>query len=157
MNVYENLEKSGYKLPETPAKGGLYAPLKEFGNNLAYISGCGPQIKEKEVLIGKVGGELTEEQGKEAAERCMLNVLAVIENNLGDLNRVKNFAKILVFVSSDNNFYNQPQVADKASKLLIEIFGEEVGIAARSAIGVNVLPGNIPVEIEALIEIDKNK
>lgn len=151
MNIYDNLEKLGYKLPEAPAKGGIYAPLKEFGNNLAYISGCGPQDKDKEMLIGKVGGELTEIQGQEAAERCILNVLSVIESNIGDLNKIKSFVKILVFVSSDNNFFNQPAVADKASKLLQEIFGEEVGVASRSAIGVNVLPGNIPVEIEALI------
>lgn len=155
MNVYERLKKLGYKLPETPAKGGVYAPLKKFGNNLAYISGCGPQDKNKEVLIGKIGGELTEEQGKEAAKRCILNVLSVIEDNIGDLNDVKSFAKILVFVSSNDNFFNQPQVADEASKLLYDVFGEEIGIASRSAIGVNVLPGDIPVEIEALIEIDK--
>ncbi len=155
MNIYDNLEKLGYKLPEAPAKGGIYAPLKEFGNNLAYISGCGPQDKDKEMLIGKVGGELTEIQGQEAAERCILNVLSVIESNIGDLNKIKSFVKILVFVSSDNNFFNQPAVADKASKLLQEIFGEEVGVASRSAIGVNVLPGNIPVEIEALIELKK--
>lgn len=155
MNIYDNLEKLGYKLPEAPAKGGIYPPLKEFGNNLAYISGCGPQDKDKEMLIGKVGGELTEIQGQEAAERCILNVLSVIESNIGDLNKIKSFVKILVFVSSDNNFFNQPAVADKASKLLQEIFGEEVGVASRSAIGVNVLPGNIPVEIEALIELKK--
>ncbi|WP_100065398.1 RidA family protein [Miniphocaeibacter massiliensis] len=153
MNVYENLKKLGYSLPKAPAKGGLYAPIKEFGNNLAYVSGCGPQCVNKDVLTGKIGGELTEIQGKEAAERCILNVLSVIDDKIGDLNKIKSFVKLLVFVSSEDNFFNQPQVADTASKLLKDIFGEEIGISSRSAIGVNVLPGNIPVEIEALIEL----
>jgi enamine deaminase RidA (YjgF/YER057c/UK114 family) len=83
-----------------------------------------------------------------------LNVLAVLEANIGDLNKVKNCVKILTFVSSADNFFDQPAVANGGSELLIKIFGPEAGAPTRSAIGVNALPGNIPVETEALFEID---
>ena len=82
----------------------------------------------------------------------MLNILAVLQREIGDLNRVTNVVKMLAFVASDDEFYQQPQVANGASNLLGELFGQEVGIPARSAIGVNVLPGNLPVEIEAIFE-----
>ena len=83
----------------------------------------------------------------------MLNILAVLQREIGDLNRVKNVAKILAFVASDDEFYEQPQVANGASNLIGEIFGMDA-LAARSAIGVNVLPGNLPVEIEAIFEVE---
>ncbi len=102
---------------------------------------------------GKLGAEISLEEGCEAAKNCMLNVLAVLKEKIGDLDKIKSCVKMLVFVASDNEFYNQPQVANAATQLLIDIFGEEIGSPSRSAIGVNVLPGNIPVEIELLVEI----
>lgn len=84
----------------------------------------------------------------------MLNVLSVLEANVGDLNKVKRAVKILVFVASEDDFTEQPAVANGASALLAELFGAE-NIPARSAIGVNVLPGNIPVEIEAIFELEE--
>ena len=116
--------------------------------------GFGPATEGIEVPSGKLGKEITLEQGQEIARLCMLNLLAALKNTVGSFDKVKRFVKLLVFVASDDEFYQQPQVANGASQLLADLFGEEAGLAARSAIGVNVLPGNIPVEIEALIELN---
>ena len=112
-------------------------------------------IEGKVSIVGKVGDSITMEEAQHAARNCILNVLAIIEEAIGDLNKVKRFVKNLTFVASDDEFYQQPQVANAGSKLLLDIFGDEIGRAARSAVGVNCLPGNIPVEIEMLIEINK--
>lgn len=152
MNVYDQLKKLGITLPQAPAKGGIYSPVRVFGS-FAYCSGCGPDQNGVSFKKGKVGAEISLEEAQAAARGCLLNILAVIERELGDLNRVKSFAKMLAFVASSDDFYDQPMVANGASALLVEIFGEETGLPARSAIGVNVLPGNIPVEIEMLFEL----
>ena len=150
MNVYKIMKEKNITLPEPPPKGGVYAPCKISGN-MAYISGCGCVIDGCE-SSGKLGKDYTVEQGQVFARNCMLNILAVLQREIGDLNRVTNVVKMLAFVASDDEFYQQPQVANGASNLLGELFGQEVGIPARSAIGVNVLPGNLPVEIEAIFE-----
>lgn len=154
MTVYEKMKELNITLPQAPAKGGVYAPAKHFDGNLVYISGCGPIIEGRPVA-GKLGKDFAVEEGQQYARNCILNVLAVLENSIGDLGKVKNCVKILVMVACDNEFYNQPQVANGASSLLVDLFGEEVGAPSRSAIGVNVLPGNIPVEIEAIFEVEK--
>ncbi len=153
MNVYEKLSELGLTLPEPPAKGGLYTPCKAFGGNLVYISGCGPVIDGRSA-VGKLGREVTLEDGQLAARNAMLNVLAVLQAYTGDLNRVKSAVKILTFVASADDFTQQPQVANGGSELLVQLFGEAAGCPARSAIGVNVLPGDIPVETEAIFEIE---
>ena len=84
----------------------------------------------------------------------MLNVLAVLKRDLGSLDRIRSFEKITVFVASTDEFYEQPQVANGATALLQEVFGDEIGLPTRSAVGMNVLPGNIPVEIEALVSYE---
>ena len=145
MKVEAKLESMGYKLPAPPARGGVYTPIREFGANLLYASGFGPAIEGVESIIGKVGKEVT--------RRCTLNLLSALKALVGDLDRVKRIVKLLVFVASDDEFYQQPQVANGASQLFVDLFGEEAGLAARSAIGMNVLPGNIPVEVEAVIEL----
>ena len=85
----------------------------------------------------------------------MLNVLAVLQDRIGDLNKVKQVVKILVYVASDDDFYEQPYVANGGSQLVVDLFGEEAGAPTRSAVGMNVLPGNIPVETEAIFEIEE--
>ncbi len=152
MDVYDVMRQKGITLPEPPPRGGLYAPCRISGG-MAYVSGCGCVIGGCEAA-GKLGRDYTVEQGKAFARNCMLNILAVLQREIGDLNRVKSVVKMLAFVASDDAFFLQPQVANGASELLGEIFGPEVGIPARSAIGVNVLPGNLPVEIEAIFGID---
>ena len=149
-NVYDVMKEKNIVLPQPPPKGGVYAPCKIVGN-MAYISGCGCVIDGCEAA-GKLGKDYTVEQGQAFARNCALNILAVLQREIGDLNRVKSVVKLLAFVASDDEFYQQPQVANGASGLLGELFGQEVGIPARSAIGVNVLPGNLPVEIEAIFE-----
>jgi enamine deaminase RidA (YjgF/YER057c/UK114 family) len=134
----------------------VYEPVKEFGDNLAYLSGCGPVINGQQLYTGKLGAEYTIEDGQAAARLCVLNLLANLKAALGDLGRVQRIVKMLCFVAGTNDFYQQPKVADGASNLLIEIFGEDIGRAARSAVGMPSLPGNIPVEIELLIELTKN-
>ena len=151
-DVYKKLEEMGYKLPKAPAKGGVYSPAQRFGQNLVYISGCGPVVGG-ETACGKVGKEYTAEEGKAWARNSMLNVLAVLEAEIGDLNKVKKAVKLLVFVASDDEFTEQPFVANGGSELLAALYGADL-VPARSAIGVNVLPGNIPVETEAIFEIE---
>ena len=153
-NVYDKLKELNITLPEPPKKGGVYSSCVEFGKNLVYTSGCGPHLNGVIKFSGKLG-DLSIEEGQEAARCCALNVLAILHRDLGDLNRIKKFVKCLTLVASNNDFYSQPQVANGASNMLIDIFGEERGCPARSAIGVNVLPGNMPVEIEYLLEISE--
>jgi len=154
MDIYKKLDQLQIKIPDAPAKGGVYTPAREFGDKLVYVSGCGPQVKGICEFPGKVGREVTFEQAQQSARNCILNILAVLQAQIGDLNRVKQFVKMLAFISSDNGFAMQPQVANAASQLLVDIFGEECGCASRSAIGVNILPGDIPVEIEILVELN---
>ena len=151
MDVYAKLKEMGLALPKPPGKGGVYSPVKEFGQNLAYVSGCGPTLDTP--VAGKLGKEFTVDEGRKYARNCMLNLLAALEAHIGDLNRVKNCVKILVLVAGTDTFYEQPLVANGASSLLAELFGEAVGTPSRSAIGVNALPGNIPVEVEGLFEL----
>ena len=151
-NVYDVMKEKNIVLPQPPPKGGVYAPCK-IVRNMAYVSGCGCVIDGCEAA-GKLGKDYTVEQGQAFARNCALNILAVLQREIGDLNRVKSVVKLLAFVASDDEFYQQPQVANGASGLLGELFGPEAGIPTRSAIGVNVLPGNLPVEIEAIFEIE---
>ena len=152
MDVYATLKELNLSLPSPPPKGGVYSPCKEFGANLVYVSGCGPMLDAP--VAGKLGKDFTVEDGQRYAENCMLNVLAVLQAGIGDLNRVKSCVKILVLVAGTDEFYNQPQVANGASGLLVKLFGEERGAPTRSAIGVNALPGNIPVEVEGIFELE---
>ncbi len=151
MSAENNINKLGIVIPEAPAKGGLYTPCVNFGGDdkLVYVSGCGPNLEEA-TFSGKLGKDYTIEEGQVAAKNAMLNSLAILKASIGNLDKVKKVVKILVFVASEDDFYSQPQVANGASQVLMDIFGD---LPARSAIGVNVLPGNIPVEIEAVYEI----
>lgn len=158
-NVRDILKEKGIVLPPPPPKGGMYTQAVPFGDNLCYISGCGSDIDyqgregapENSALHGRLGATVSVEEGQACAKNAMLNLLAVIDANIG-LDKVKRVVKLLVFVGSTPDFYAQPQVANGGSALLLEIFGEA---PARSAIGCVSLPGDQPVEIEALIELEK--
>jgi enamine deaminase RidA (YjgF/YER057c/UK114 family) len=154
INLQHILEKYGLTMPAPPARGGIYEPVKEFGKNLYYLSGCGPAFNGGQRFIGKLGAEIDLEQGREAARYCVLNLLANLKAAVGDLDRVKRIVKMLCFVAGTDTFYDQPQVANGGSQLLVDIFGEDRGRCARSAVGMNALPGNIPVEIELLVELE---
>ena len=150
MNIYHVLESKGILLPSPPPKGGVYTPVKEFGDNFLYCSGCGPDLGNGNTIIGKLGDSLSIEDGQKAAYNCMLNLLANLHAKIGDLNKIKSFVKLLAFVNSTDSFTEQPLVVNGASNLLIDIFGEEMGCPARSAIGTNSLPGGIAFEIELI-------
>jgi enamine deaminase RidA (YjgF/YER057c/UK114 family) len=154
IDLQNVLEKYGLTMPDPPARGGIYEPVKEFGKNLYYLSGCGPAFNGEQRFTGKLGAEFDVEQGREAARYCILNLLANLKAAVGDLDRVKRIVKMLCFVAGTDTFYDQPQVANGGSQLLVDIFGEDRGRCARSAVGMNALPGNIPVEIELLVELE---
>jgi len=151
MDIYARLKELNLTLPDPPPAGGIYKPVKQTGNCL-YVSGQGPTKSGVPVITGKAGAERTVEEAQEAARMCVLNGLSVLHNYLGDLNKIKGIVKILAFVQSAPGFNLQPKVVDGASALLRDIWGE-AGVGARSAIGVNELPGNITVEIEFVFEV----
>ena len=138
MNAEKKLAELGLTLPEAPNPIASFVTCKRQG---------------KLLYKGKVGGEVTPEQANEAARAAMLNHLATMKKELGDLDKVKQIVKLLGFVACADGFYAQPKVINGASDLLIEVFGEK-GRHARSAIGVYSLPSNMPVEIEMIVEVE---
>lgn len=146
------LEEKGIVLGKVPTPVAQYVPAKTVGN-LVYTSGCDCRIEGKLMMEGKVGSDLTVEQGYAAARQVMINIIAVLKEHLGDLDRVKQVVKMLAFVNSADGFVEQPYVINGASDLLVEVFGEK-GKHARSAISANELPFNTPVEIELIVEIE---
>jgi enamine deaminase RidA (YjgF/YER057c/UK114 family) len=151
MDIYEKLKNLNLVLPEPPPLGGLYMPVKRSGS-LLFCSGQGPTIGGKPLFTGKIGAELTVEDGQEAAKACVMNIFSILHAFTGDLNTITGVLKILVFVASAPGFSQQPLVANGASQLFIDVFGE-AGRPARSAVGHNELPGNIPVEVEGIFEL----
>ena len=153
-DVYAKIKEKGIELPPPPAKGGVYTPVQEFGDRFLYCSGCGPDLGARGTVVGKLGRDLTLAEGQKAAYNCMLNLLSNLQAKLGDLNRIRRFVKVLAFVNSTDDFDKQPQVVNGGSNLLVELFGEEKGLPARTAIGTNALPGGIACEIEVLVEVE---
>jgi enamine deaminase RidA (YjgF/YER057c/UK114 family) len=151
MDVYENLKRLNITLPAPPPKGGVYIPVNEFGDKFLYTSGFGPIKDGKPGFVGKLG-DVSTDYGRDAARQCIINILSAVEKKIGDLNKIKRVVKLLGFVASKDNFTKQPYIMNAASELLGEVFGED-GQHARSAIGVNVLPDDITVEIELVLEL----
>lgn len=151
MDIYERIKALGIQLPPAPKKGGVYSPVRHFGEKLVYVSGCGPVVDRP--VTGRLGDTLDVAAGQIYARACMLNVLAALEADLGDLRRVKSAVKLLTFVQSTPDFHDQPAVANGGSQLLADLLGPDAGLPARSAVGVCALPGGIPVETEAMFEI----
>jgi len=140
-------------LPAAPKAMGVYKPLIIVGN-LAYLSGHGPLCSDGSLITGRVGADLDLDAGKAAARQTGLALLATLRHNLGSLNRVKRVVKTLGLVNSTDDFCQQPQVINGCSELFADVFGQDRGIGARSALGTNTLPGNIPVEIEMIVELN---
>ncbi|GAA4829938.1 RidA family protein [Paenibacillus vulneris] len=149
--VEQKLLEMGIVLPPSPEPRFTYVPCKRTGN-LLYLSGQDCRINGELMYEGKVGSDLTIEQGQEAARQVIINCLAVLKGYLGDLDRVVQIVKLLGFVNSAPGFGDQPYVMNGASDLLVEVFGEN-GRHARSAIGTSDLPFHTPVEIEIIVEI----
>ena len=154
MNCYKTMEEKNIVIPKAPAAGGIYVTMNKLSEKVYCTSGVGCKRDGEFLYTGQLGDNVTLEQGKEAARQCILNLLSNIQNEIKDLNKIKKIIKILGFVASTDTFGQQPKVMDAASQLLIDIFGEDIGIAARAAIGTNNLPGNQVVEIEMIFEIE---
>jgi len=148
----QRLRELGIKLPASPKPVAVYMPAVVSGNML-YASGHGPGSVDGKRIQGKVGSDLTLEEGYAAARQVGLNVLSTVRATLGNLDRVVRLVKVLGMVNCTNDFIKQPQVINGFSELMVDVFGEKNGKAARSAVGMGSLPGNIPVEIEAIFEI----
>jgi len=151
MKIEERLKELHIELPEAPQPLAAYVPCKKSGN-LVFVSGQGPSLNGKETPLGKVGSDLTVEEGIQAARSCGLNLLAQLKKFLGDLDCVKSIVHIKGFVASADTFYAQPKVVNGVSELMVEVFGE-AGKHTRCALGANALPGNIPVEVELIAEV----
>ena len=147
----EKLNELGLTLPQVAKPLAAYVPALRVGN-LVMTSGQVPLVEGVIKYKGKLGKDLTEEDGKKAAEICALNCLAAIKSVAGDLDKINRVVKLVVFVASAEGFVNQPEVANGASELVGKIFGE-AGKHTRSAVGVSELPKGSAVEIEMIVEL----
>ena len=154
MSAEARISELNLELPPAPKPAGVYKPLVIAGN-MAYASGHGPVKMDGSMITGRVGDDLDLDAGKMAARQVGLSILATLRANLGSLDRVKRLIKLLGMVNCTPEFQEHPSVINGCSELFAEVFGEEAGIGARSAVGMVVLPGNIPVEIEAIFEIEE--
>jgi enamine deaminase RidA (YjgF/YER057c/UK114 family) len=153
MNTPEqNFAATGLTLPPAPKPLGVYKPCLIDGKYL-YVSGHGTVKEDGTLIIGRVDDDLTREQGKEAAQQVGLAILATIKANLGSLDKVKRVIKVLGMVNCMPEFGEHPYVINGCSELFAKVWGEDNGVGVRSAVGMGSLPGNIPVEIEALFEL----
>lgn len=152
MKIEAKLAQMGLTLPAPGPAAGNYIGAVRVGN-LLFVSGHGPRHQGGTYMTGKVGRDLTTAQAYEAAKVVMLNCLATVQRELGDLDRVKRIVKLLGMVNCTEDFTEQPQVINGASDLLVELYGE-AGRHARSAVGMQQLPMNIPVEIEMIMEVE---
>ena len=154
MDVYQRLRDLGLTLAPVGPPSGAFVPGRPFGDKLVYFSGMGPEQRDGEFLYqGKLGQDVDIDTGTAAARSVGLTMLAQMHACLGDLNRVRRIVKVLGFVNGTPDFAQQPTVMNGFSNLMIEVFGEEIGVHARSAIGAGSLPSNIPVEVEMLVEL----
>lgn len=152
MTAEQQLTALGLTLPPAPPRGGVYKPVVIVGN-LAYVSGHGPYLGDGKYLTGRVGADLDLEAGKAAARQTGLALLATLKSELGSLDRVKRVVKLLGMVNSAAEFAEHPKVINGCSELFAQIWGEDCGVGARSAVGMGSLPGNIAVEIEGIFEL----
>jgi enamine deaminase RidA (YjgF/YER057c/UK114 family) len=151
MGAEERLAELGITVPEVVPPVAAYQPTARTGN-LVFTAGQLPARDGEMIAVGKLGGDVSEEQGYECARQCALNALAAIKAEIGSLDDIVRIVKAVVFVASTSDFTGQPKVANGASELLGEVFGES-GKHARSAVGVTALPLDVPVEVELVVEI----
>ena len=150
--VEAKLARMGYELPPAPEPVGNYLPIARSGN-VMWLAGVGSRMADGQRISGKLGADLTIEQGYEAAKWSALNLLARMQAELGDLDRVSRILKVVGMVNSDPAFTEQAAVVDGASDLFVALYGER-GRHARSAPGMAALPGNIAVICDCVIEVD---
>jgi enamine deaminase RidA (YjgF/YER057c/UK114 family) len=151
MSAEARVAELKLQFPPAPKPAGVYNPIVQAGN-IVYVSGHGPNLPDGAMICGKVGDDLTEEQGKQAARQVGLTILATLKSQLGSLDRVDRILKVLGMVNAAPDFQRHPHVINGFSELMVDIFGEG-GRAARSAVGMGSLPGNIAVEIECILQL----
>ena len=139
-------------LPPAPKPLGVYKPFLIAGS-LCYVSGHGTVKEDGELIVGRIGDTMDIEEGKLAARQVGLAILATLIQNLGSLNKIKRVIKVLGMVNCSSNFQEHPYIINGCSELFAKVWGDDDGVGVRSAVGVGSLPGNIPVEIEALFEL----
>lgn len=149
----ENFAELGINLPPAPKPLGVYKPCLVDGKYL-YLSGHGTVKEDGSLIIGRIGEDMDIDAGKMAARQVGLAMLATIKANIGSLNKIKRVIKVLGMVNCTPDFERHPYVINGCSELFAKVWGEENGIGVRSAVGMGSLPDNIPVEIEALFELD---
>lgn len=149
--IEEKLNELGYEIPEAPKPLASYIPVTKVGN-LVFTAGQIPMKSGELVYKGKIGKEISLENGIKAAEICTINCLSVIKSQIDNLDNIKKIVKVTVFVNSADGFTDQPKVANGASDLLVRVFGEK-GKHVRSAVGVNELPIDSAVEVEMIVEV----
>ena len=152
--IEDRIKELGHTLPGPSAPGGNYVSAVAVPSaGLVYTAGNVARRPDGTMITGKLGADLTVEQGYEAARLCALNSLANLKEAIGDLDRVVHFVKVLGMVNADPEFGKTPEVINGYSDLLVEVFGER-GRHARSAVGMATLPFGIAVEVEAIVEVE---
>ena len=153
MHVFEeNIKQLGIEIPDMPNALANYVPYK-LSDSIVYVSGQAPVMNGKLIYKGKIGNDISIEDGIKAAELCCINIISVLKKSInGDWNKLDNFLKLGGFVNCNSDFVDQPQIINGASDLLVKVFGEQ-GKHSRFAVGSNSLPMNISVEIDAIIKI----
>ncbi|MFQ5815143.1 MAG: RidA family protein [Candidatus Hydrothermarchaeaceae archaeon] len=151
MSYEARLRELGIELPPPPKPLGAYVPCVRV-DELLFLSGVLPLVDGELKASGKVGGELSIEEGYNAAREAALNVLSIVRENLADLDRVERVVKVVGYVASASGFNSQPAVVNGASELFVEVFGER-GRHARVAVGTNELPMNSPVELDVIFKV----
>ena len=151
MTPEETLAKLGLTLPAPAKPVAAYVPTARSGS-LVFVSGQLPFVDGKLPRTGRVGKDVSLDEGKDMARTCVINALAALKAEVGELSKVKRVVRVGAFVACADDFTQQPQVANGASELLVEVFGEQ-GRHARAAVGVNALPLGAPVEVELLVEV----
>ena len=148
----ENFAALGLTLPPAPKPLGVYKPYLIDGKYL-YVSGHGTVRDDGTLMVGRIGDTMNDDDGKLAARQVGLSILSTIKANLGSFNKIKRVIKVLGMLNCTPEFERHPFIINGCSELFREVWGEENGVGVRSAVGMGSLPGNIPVEIEALFEL----
>jgi len=148
----QNFDALNLIIPKAPEPMGVYKPFLQI-DNMVYLSGHGTLKSDGTFIVGKVGDNMTTDEGKIAARQVGLAMLATLKENLGSLDKIKRVIKVLGMVNCTPDFEEHPYVINGCSELFLAIWGEELGVGVRSAVGLGSLPGAIPVEIEAQFQL----
>jgi enamine deaminase RidA (YjgF/YER057c/UK114 family) len=151
-DIEERIAQLGITLSEPTLPKGIKIVLATRANNLIYLSGNGPIAPDGTRTVGKVGSDLTVEEGYEAAKLTAIRHLSVLKKELGDLNKVERIIKVLGMVNADTSFTDHPKVINGYSELMVAVFGER-GMHARSAVGMGSLPWNLACEVETIVQV----